>query len=58
MRGDTYGDLVLREATDADVPIIVAVVRSAFDEYRGKLDPPSYLRKFLWWDIVNPGEKL
>src|SRR5258708_2581761 len=34
-------DLLLREATDADVATIVALIRSAFEEYRGKLDPPS-----------------
>jgi GNAT superfamily N-acetyltransferase len=34
-------DLVLREATNADIPTIVALVHAAFEEYRGKLDPPS-----------------
>jgi ribosomal protein S18 acetylase RimI-like enzyme len=34
-------DLVLREATNADIPIIVALVRTAFEEYRDKVDPPS-----------------
>jgi ribosomal protein S18 acetylase RimI-like enzyme len=34
-------DLVLREATDADIPMIAALVRTAFEEYRGRLDPPS-----------------
>jgi len=34
-------DLVLREATDADVPTIVALIHAAFEEYRGKIDPPS-----------------
>src|SRR5439155_3329619 len=34
-------ELLLREATEADVPAIVAVVHTAFAEYRGRLDPPS-----------------
>jgi ribosomal protein S18 acetylase RimI-like enzyme len=40
-QGVAVGDIVLGEATDADVPTIVALVRSAFEEYRGRLDPPS-----------------
>jgi predicted N-acetyltransferase YhbS len=34
-------DLVLREATAADVSAIVAVLHAAFREYDGWLDPPS-----------------
>ncbi len=34
-------DLVLREATEDDAATIVAVVHAAFEEYRGRLDPPS-----------------
>ncbi len=34
-------NLVLREATDADVPSIVALIHAAFEEYRATLDPPS-----------------
>ncbi|SRR5713226_1535287 len=34
-------DLVLREATQADVATIVNLIREAFEEYRGRLDPPS-----------------
>lgn len=34
-------DLVLREATDADVPTVVRLIHAAFEEYRGTLDPPS-----------------
>jgi ribosomal protein S18 acetylase RimI-like enzyme len=33
--------VTLREATDADVPSLVAVLIAAFEEYRGRLDPPS-----------------
>ena len=33
--------MVLREATTADVLTLVALVQSAFAEYRGRLDPPS-----------------
>lgn len=35
------GEIVLREATDDDIPTIVAVTRAAFDEYTGWLSPPS-----------------
>jgi len=34
-------EIVLREATDDDIPTIVAVTRAAFDEYTGWLNPPS-----------------
>jgi len=33
--------IVLREATVADIPTLVTLVRTAFEEYRGRLDPPS-----------------
>ena len=33
--------IVLREATAADLPTLVTLVRTAFEEYRGRLDPPS-----------------
>jgi GNAT superfamily N-acetyltransferase len=33
--------LVLREATDADIAAIVALIHAAFEEYRAVLDPPS-----------------
>ena len=33
--------MVLREATQDDIPTLVALIHSAFEEYRGKLDPPS-----------------
>ena len=33
--------IVLREATTADIPTLVTLVRTAFEEYRGQLDPPS-----------------
>lgn len=32
---------VLREATARDLPAMVDVIRRAFEEYRGRLDPPS-----------------
>ncbi len=38
---DTFKIMTLREATCDDVPTIVAVLQAAFDEYRGRLDPPS-----------------
>jgi predicted N-acetyltransferase YhbS len=34
-------DIILREATDDDIPALVAVLKAAFEEYRGRLDPPS-----------------
>jgi predicted N-acetyltransferase YhbS len=34
-------EIALREATDDDIPTIVAVTRAAFDEYIGWLNPPS-----------------
>jgi predicted N-acetyltransferase YhbS len=38
-------DLVLREATDADIPTVVDITRAAFSEYIGLLDPPSGVQK-------------
>ena len=34
-------EIMFRRATADDAPAIVAVIRSAFEEYRGRLDPPS-----------------
>jgi GNAT superfamily N-acetyltransferase len=34
-------DVELREATTADADTILAIVHGAFEEYRGRLDPPS-----------------
>jgi predicted N-acetyltransferase YhbS len=31
----------LRDATVEDIPALLAVLRAAFEEYRGRLDPPS-----------------
>jgi GNAT superfamily N-acetyltransferase len=33
--------LVLREGAIADVPALANLVRNAFEEYRGRLDPPT-----------------
>jgi GNAT superfamily N-acetyltransferase len=33
--------VTLREATDADIPALLAVLMAAFEEYRDQLDPPS-----------------
>ena len=33
--------MVLREATHDDIPTLVALIRTAFEEYRGRLQPPS-----------------
>jgi predicted N-acetyltransferase YhbS len=38
---DGLRQLLLREATDADLATLVAVLIAAFEEYRGRLDPPS-----------------
>ena len=35
------GATALREATTADLPTLLALVHGAFEEYRGRLDPPS-----------------
>jgi ribosomal protein S18 acetylase RimI-like enzyme len=35
------GATTLREATTADMPTLLALVHAAFEEYRGRLDPPS-----------------
>jgi GNAT superfamily N-acetyltransferase len=32
---------LLREASEADAETLAALLRAAFEEYRGKLDPPS-----------------
>ena len=31
----------LRSATNNDIPVLASVIASAFEEHRGKLDPPS-----------------
>ena len=38
-------DLTLREATEADVPAVLAVIQAAFGEYYEILDPPSGAHK-------------
>src|SRR5687767_1711535 len=43
--GTVNGNIVLREATAADVSMLVTLVHSAFAEYRGRLDPPSGAEK-------------
>jgi GNAT superfamily N-acetyltransferase len=34
-------DYSIREATAADAPALARLIRAAFEEYRGRLDPPS-----------------
>ena len=34
-------NILLREATDVDIPELVRVIRAGFEQYRGQLDPPS-----------------
>jgi predicted N-acetyltransferase YhbS len=36
-----YHMFTIREITEPDVPWIVDVIQAAFEEYRGRLDPPS-----------------
>jgi N-acetylglutamate synthase-like GNAT family acetyltransferase len=33
--------MVLREATYDDIPTLVTLIHTAFEEYRGRLEPPS-----------------
>ncbi len=37
----TMVQVSLREAITEDVPALVAVIHAGFEEYRGRLDPPS-----------------
>src|SRR5262245_35103655 len=34
-------DVVLREAVDEDAPLLAGVIRAAFEDHRGRLDPAS-----------------
>jgi GNAT superfamily N-acetyltransferase len=42
---ERLNDISLRAATEADIPIIVALIHAAFNEYDGVLDPPSGAHK-------------
>jgi predicted N-acetyltransferase YhbS len=42
---DSLGAIGLREAADADIPTIVALIHAAFKEYDGAIDPPSGAHK-------------
>jgi GNAT superfamily N-acetyltransferase len=42
---DSLSNLSLREAAEADVPTMVALIHEAFKEYDGALDPPSGAHK-------------
>jgi predicted N-acetyltransferase YhbS len=44
-------DVVLREATAADAPQVLAVIQAAFGEYYERLDPPSGAHKETIEDI-------
>jgi predicted N-acetyltransferase YhbS len=37
-------EITLRDATEGDIPAIVAITQAAFGEYEGLLDPPSSVR--------------
>ena len=37
----TESAVVVREATRQDVPVLLKLIHTAFEEYRGQLDPPS-----------------
>ena len=39
--GPAMDGWLLREASEADAETVAALLRAAFEEYRGKLDPPS-----------------
>ncbi len=34
-------EIMFREATERDLPVLVEILKAAFEEYRGWLDPPS-----------------
>ena len=34
-------DICLRDYQEADIPVILSVIKEAFAEYKGRLDPPS-----------------
>ena len=42
---ESLNDISLRAATAADIPIIVALIHAAFQEYDGVIDPPSGAHK-------------
>ena len=42
---DRLNDIMLRAATEADIPTIVTLIQAAFKEYDGALDPPSGAHK-------------
>jgi predicted N-acetyltransferase YhbS len=44
-------NLLLREATEADAPTVLAVIQAAFGEYYESLDPPSGTHKETVEDI-------
>ena len=41
LRVDRMNPWTIREATDDDAPALAHVIQAAFDEFRGRLDPPS-----------------
>jgi predicted N-acetyltransferase YhbS len=42
---DRLNGIILRTATEHDVPAIVAIIHAAFQEYDGAIDPPSGAHK-------------
>ena len=45
--------MVLREATHDDISTLVALIRTAFEEYRGRLEPPSGAHRETAQSISN-----
>jgi N-acetylglutamate synthase-like GNAT family acetyltransferase len=45
--------MVLREATYDDIPTLVTLIRTAFEEYRGQLEPPSGAHRETAQSISN-----
>ena len=45
--------MVLREATYDDIPTLVTLIHTAFEEYRGRLEPPSGAHRETAQSISN-----
>ena len=48
----------LRQAQADDAPLLLATLHAAFDEYRGRLDPPSGVHAETIPTVINRKETL